>query len=151
MFRGLVPFNRRDSIAARRYDPWDFGSIVESFFNDSFFPAISSFANPIRTDIRENENEYIIEAEIPGVEKDNIKMEVRDNVLTISLEHNEETNEERGNYIRRERKYGSYSRSFNVENIKQDEIKAKYSNGILTVVLPKADNIKENVRRIDIQ
>jgi HSP20 family protein len=151
MFRGLVPSNRRDAIAVRKYDPWDFGRVFENFFNDSFFPALSSFANPIKADIRENDNEYIIEAEIPGVEKDNIKMEVRDNVLTIGLEHKEETNEERGNYIRRERKYGSCSRSFGVENIKQDEIKAKYNNGILTVVLPKAEKVKENIRKIDIQ
>ncbi|MGI6776508.1 MAG: Hsp20/alpha crystallin family protein [Acetivibrionales bacterium] len=151
MFRGLVPFNRRGADIARRCDPWGFRNMFEDFFSDSFLPTFFSDSYPIRADIRETDKEFIIDAEIPGVKKEDIKLDLRDNVLTIGVEHNEETTEERKDYIRKERRYGAFSRSFNVENINQEDISAKYDNGILTITLPKSDDRKESGKRIDIQ
>lgn len=152
MLGGLVPFNRRGSNVARRNDdPWGFRSFIDDFFNDTFLPSVFADTYPIRVDIRETDKEYIIEAEVPGVKKEDIKLDLKDNVLTIGVEHREENKEERKDYIRRERRYGAFSRSFNVENVKQDEIKAKYSDGILTITLPKADGGDEKKRRIEIQ
>lgn len=151
---GLTPFNRRNNNLAGRNEMMDLRNVFENFFNDSFFPsALSSSFNSsafIRADIKETEKEYVIEAEIPGARKEDIKLELRDDVLTIGVEHNEEVKEDRENYIRRERKYGSFSRSFYVENVRQEDVAAKYENGILTVNLPKADGGKENKRRIEI-
>ncbi len=140
MFGDLVPFNRR----ARE---------IESFFDkmfDSDFPF--SFLNPsdMKVDIKEYEKEYVLEAEIPGVNKEQIHIDYQQNYLTISVENREELNEERKNYIRRERKFGRSSRSFYVEGIQEDKISAKYENGILTVLLPKSKDAKPR-KRIEIQ
>ncbi|PNT91110.1 Hsp20/alpha crystallin family protein [Clostridium thermosuccinogenes] len=144
---GLTPFNSRRNGMVRRNDPWGIRDFMDSFFSEPFFLESTG----IRADIRETDKEYIVDAEIPGVNKENIKLELRDDVLTISVERNEQINEERENYIRRERRYGSYSRSFYVENVKNEDVKAKYANGVLTITLPKQEGGKDNRRRIEIQ
>jgi len=143
---GLVPF--RNNKISDRGNFFDVPSIFNDFFNDSVF-GFGDF-HSIRADIKENEKEYIIEAEIPGVKKEDIKLDLRDDRLTISVERSEETKEERSNYIRRERRYGSISRSFYVENVKNEDVTAKYENGILSIVLPKSETKKPN-SRIQIQ
>ncbi|MFZ5989685.1 MAG: Hsp20/alpha crystallin family protein [Bacillota bacterium] len=149
---GLTPYDRRRNEAARKGDVWDYGrSIFEDFFNDSFLPGFLSAGSAIRADIRENDKEYVVDAEIPGVNKEDIKLELRDGVLTILVDHDEEVKEERDNFIRRERRYSSFSRSFHVDNVKHEGVKAKYKDGILTVVLPKDENARPDRYRIDIQ
>jgi len=147
---GLVPFNRRASNSIAR-DIFDFGGFLEDFFNDSFIPSFFNASNAIRADIRETDKEYVIEADMPGVRKEDIKLELRDGVLTIGVEHNEQIDEKRENYIRKERRYGSFSRSFRVDGIKQEDVTAKYDNGVLTVKLPKSEEAKSRTHRIDIQ
>ena len=88
---------------------------------------------------------------MPGVRKEDIKLDLRDDILTVSIDRKEEVNEDKGNYIRRERRYGSLSRSFYVDNIKAEDVKAKYTDGILTVTLPKETDTKRNAHKIDIQ
>lgn len=148
---GLTPYNRRGNEITRRDDPFNFGSLLDEFFGESMMPAFYTAANQIKTDIRETEKEYVVEAEIPGAKKEDIKLELRDDVLTISVEHNEQVDEERNNYIRKERRYGSYSRSFQVQNVRNEDVTAKYENGIVAVTLPKSDEVKENRHSIDIQ
>ncbi|MCX7711596.1 MAG: Hsp20/alpha crystallin family protein [Clostridia bacterium] len=149
---GLTPFNhRKTNDLARQNDIFDMRSIFENFFNDSMFPAFPSFGASMRADIRETEKEYVIDAEIPGVNKEDIKLDLRDDVLTISVEHNEQINEERDNYVRKERRFGSFSRSFYVDNVKHDGVTAKYDNGILTVKLPKDETGNNRRYQIDIQ
>ncbi len=127
-----------------RINLFNMDSMLSDFFNDSFvgFTGINS----IKADIKENEKEFIIDAEIPGVSKEDIKLDFKDERLTISVEKNEETKEERDNFVRRERRFGSTSRSFYVENVKHEEVTAKYENGILTIVLPKSEAKKINSR-----
>lgn len=148
---GLTPYNRKCNGVARMNDIRSLRSIFDEFFNEPFFNGAMFDAHPMKADIRETEKEYIIDAEIPGVNKENIKLDLRDDVLTIVVEHNEETNEERENFVRKERRYGSYSRSFYVENVKHDQVNARYNNGILTVTLPKEDEGKARKRNIEIQ
>jgi len=150
---GLTPYNknRRGRELPVFNDFMGIRSFIDSFFDDAFLPGFFSVGNPIRADIRETDKEYIIDAELPGVRKEDIKLELRDDVLTIAVEHNEEINEERENYIRRERRRGSFSRSFYVENVKQEDVKAKFDNGILTVILPKASEGKRKGWNIEIQ
>lgn len=142
---GIVPF-RNHKIQERGL--LDIENMFNSFFNDSFLGI--SGGNPIRADIKENEKEFIVEAEIPGVAKEDIKLDLRDDRLTIAVEQNQESKEEKDNYIRKERRYGSFSRSFYVENVKNEDVSAKYENGILTIVLPKSETKKVN-NRIEIQ
>ena len=146
---GLTPYNKRG--LSSRNDIFDMRSIFDSFFEDPFRSAFFGASNPIKADIKENEKEYIIDAEIPGVKKEDIKLDLRDDTLTISVEHNEETNEERDNYIRKERRFGSFSRSFYVENVRHEDVTAKYENGILSVSIPKSEAGKERKSKIDIQ
>jgi len=121
--------------------------MMRNFFNDEGF---LKSANPIKADIKESENEYIIEAEMPGVKKDEIKLNYKDDILTISYEKEEKSEEEKDNYIRRERSYGTCSRSFYVENIDSEGIKAKHENGILSITLPKDNSKKEKNKTIEI-
>ena len=103
--------------------------------------------NVMNTDIKESDNGYEMEIDLPGFSKDEITVELNDGYLTVSaakgLDQNESKSEEEaknGNYIRRERYYGSCQRSFYVgEAVTQEDIKASFKHGILTLNLPKKD------------
>ncbi|NLA84125.1 MAG: Hsp20/alpha crystallin family protein [Clostridiales bacterium] len=149
---GLTPYNSRNMGLQRRMrDFFDMDSWIDSFFNDSFLPPMDVFGNPMKVDIKENKNDYVIEADLPGVDKNNINIELRDGILSINVQRNEIQQEERGNYIRKERRTSSLSRSFRVGNVKPEDVSAKFENGVLSITLPKADEEKNNQYRIDIQ
>lgn len=143
---GIVPF-RNNNIQGRT-SLFDIDSMFNDFFNEPFMGIVG--ASSIKADIKENENEFVIDAEIPGVVKEDIKLDLKNDRLTISVERTEESKEEKNNYIRRERRYGSTSRSFFVQNVKTEDVSAKYENGILTIVLPKSET-KKLSSRIEIQ
>ncbi len=100
----------------------------------------------MKTDVREHQDGYELEISLPGYKKEDIQAELKDGYLTInaSTSHqNDEKDEKSGKYIRRERYCGSCSRSFFVgEEVTQEEIKAKYENGILTLAIPKKEKRK---------
>ena len=104
----------------------------------------------MRCDIYEEGGLYTIEMDIPGFDKKDIKIENNDNYLTITAEKNNEENKEEKNYIRRERAYGKYQRSFYVGDLDSDNIKANFSDGILKVTIPKKEEI-ENKKIIEIE
>ncbi|HOQ75375.1 MAG TPA: Hsp20/alpha crystallin family protein [Thermoclostridium sp.] len=138
----LIPFSRRNSDVSRRDDFFGIDRFFNDFFRDPFFSRFSPFASPIRADVKENDREYIVEAEMPGVRKEDISIEISDDVLTLGVDTKKEVNEESEGYIYRERSTGSFKRSFHIQNIKHDEIKASYKDGILTIELPKDDKAK---------
>lgn len=145
----LTPFNRRNSLISRN-DFFNFDTAIDEFFNSAFIPAFIK-ENPIRADIKETDNEYIIEAEMPGVRKEDIKLELKNDTLVLSMERKEEKSEERDNYVRKERYYGACSRSFRVGGVREDAIKAKYEDGILSVTVPKKDAGKDKSNIIEIE
>lgn len=148
---GLVPYQRRGTgLQRRNRDFFDFDSFFENFFNDGLFPMFYNNNGQMRVDIKENDKEYIIEAELPGVKKEDITIETRDNMLTISVKSDETAEEKSENYIRRERRSTSMFRSFAIDNVKQDQIAAKHENGILKLTLPKQEKAKIKTRKIDI-
>jgi HSP20 family protein len=147
---GLVPFRRANDLSTRP-DPFDLESVFDNFFNDAFTPAFFRTGHPIRADIRETDKEYVIEADMPGIKKEDIRLDLRDGVLTIGVEHSEQVDEKKENYIRKERRYGSCSRSFSVDGVNQEGVTAKYNDGVLTVNLPKMAETKPKSHRIDIQ
>lgn len=141
----MMPFDnrrRRDLMNPFR----ELEALEKSFFKDM---GLSEF----RTDIRDNGSSYLLEAELPGFSKDEIHVDIDDRYLTISAEKNSETEEkdEKKNYVRRERSYGSFSRSFDLSGIKADEITGEYQNGVLCLTLPKKDGEKCGSRRLDIR
>ena len=121
-------------------------------------PATSSAAAtpacpPSRTDISGPPGDkFVLEAELPGFDKGDIKLDVKDGILTITAEHseNQEQKDAKGAYIRRERRYGSFSRSFDITGIDEGSITAAYNNGILELNLPKAVPVVPESRRIAI-
>ena len=134
--------------------------LVPSIFSDNFFDDFFEFpfiddraeknaerklyghhaANLMKTDIKEFDDKYEVEIDLPGFKKDELHLELNDGYLTISAEKGLDKDEKDKNdkYIRRERYAGSMSRSFYVgENMKEEDIHAKYENGILTLDVPK--------------
>jgi len=106
----------------------------DDFFDNFFEPTIK---NQMKCDIYEKGNDYIIEVDIPGIDKKDIKLECENGYLTIFAEKNEEENDKGKNYIRRERRSGSFSRSFYIGDVNSDEIEAEFKKGTLKVTVPK--------------
>ena len=111
----------------------------DDFFRDDFFDRKDRMNyNLMKTDIREDDKSYLLEVDLPGYSKDDIKIDITDGYLTINAKVEKEDNEDNKNYVRRERFTGEVSRSFYVgENIKEEEVKASFKNGILTLEVPK--------------
>ena len=114
-----------------------FNNLFDDMFDDSFFRSYNSY---MKTDIKEVDNQYVLDIEMPGFNKKDISVELNDGYLTISgnKSTNNDEKDTKGNIIRQERYSGSYSRSFYVGNkIKKEDIKANYDNGELKIYLPK--------------
>ncbi|MDD3895546.1 MAG: Hsp20/alpha crystallin family protein [Bacilli bacterium] len=111
------------------------------FFNDDFddFFITSSKRNDMKCDIYEKDNMYHIEMDIPGFDKEDINIELKNNYLTIKASKTKEEKEEDKNYIRRERSYGEYSRTFSLGEVDEDKVNAKFDNGTLLITVPKKD------------
>ena len=142
MMYGLTPFGRTG------FGLWDaFNDFDNNFFGDSM-PI-----NSCRTDIRDDGDKYVMEAELPGFEKEDIKLDINGTQLTIAAEHstNSDEKDEKGNYIRRERTFGSYKRSFDVSDVDTEAISAEYKNGVLTLELPKKKPEEPVSKRLEIK
>lgn len=107
----------------------------------------------IRTDIKEKDNEYILEAELPGFKKEDVDVEVADGYLTISASRNYEHEEKdkEGNFVMRERRSGSFKRSYDTTGIDTTNIKASFENGVLTLEMPKLVEQKPESKHLEIQ
>ncbi|MGI6218135.1 MAG: Hsp20/alpha crystallin family protein [Coriobacteriales bacterium] len=144
----IMPMNKRSGIR-RTYDPFAwFDEMERAFFGSPTTTSSLGF----KADIKDNGDSYDLAADMPGFDKDDIKVEVEDDVLTISAERNFQKDEkdDEGNYVRRERSYGSYSRSFDISNVDQDSIDVKYENGVLKMHMPKKAEETPTVRRLEI-
>ena len=100
-------------------------------------------------DIAENPDSYEIHAELPGMREEDINLTLNNNVLTISGEKKREINEEKDNFVRVERSYGKFERSFSLpNNIVTDRVAANYSDGVLKITLPKAEEAKSRTIKV---
>ena len=109
-------------------------------FMDSAFSSNYSLGSLMKTDVKEKDGNYELTMDLPGVKKEDVHAELKDGYLTVSASVNNSKDEKdkQGNYIRRERYSGSASRSFYVgEAVRQEDIKAKFENGVLTLMFPK--------------
>lgn len=140
---GMIPFSRNDD---------NFFDLFDNF-ERKFFGNSAAALPDFRTDIRDAGDRYILEAELPGFRKEDIQLDVKDGILTISAQHGENKDEEddKGSYIRRERRYGSFTRSFDVSGIDEERITAAYNNGVLELNLPKAVPVVPEAKRIAIE
>lgn len=128
----LIPFDHQLRRMAN-FDPFrELEDMERSFWGNGH--AINAF----RTDVIDTGDAYQLQAELPGFKKDDISIDVENDVLTISAERKLENEENsKPNYVKRERFYGSFSRSFDVSGINVDGIEAAYNDGILTLTMPK--------------
>lgn len=129
-------------------DMLGFNNKADRFFNDFFYPSRDMNVakdwnwNP-RVDIYEDEDAIVLKAELPGVEKDNIVVDVKGKVLTLKGERSSDTDVKEESYYRRERTFGSFERRFNLpDNVDPEKITADYKDGILKVGIPKPEENK---------
>lgn len=124
-------------------------NLIDDFFNEFAHPVRrttggyhASAPSVMRTDVKESKAGYDLDIDLPGYKKENVKAELKDGYLTVSAENKVENDQkdDDGRYIRRERYYGTCSRSFFVgENITQEDIKARFEDGILKIFVPKKE------------
>ena len=137
----LIPFGRKEKDLYRYFNDFE-----KSFFGDS-----GSYLSAFKTDIIDKDGAYVLQAELPGFAKEDIHIDLNGDYLTISAEHKEETEYKSGQYIRKERRFGSFARSFNVSDVDTDKITASYKDGVLELSMPKQTEEKAKVSQIEIQ
>lgn len=118
------------------FKPWNEFFDTPTFFNRTFtMPAVN---------IIENMDEYKVELAVPGLKKDDFKIDIEGNMITISTEMEEKKEEKDEKFTRKEYSYTSFTRSFGIpEDVKQDNIKAKYEDGILRILMPRKEEMKK--------
>ena len=137
-------------ITRRGYKPLT----LSDFFNEDFFPMNRNTSSLPSVNIREDEKAFYLELAVPGMDKKDLRIEVKDDVLTISSEHKEERDQDLEGYRRREFSYSSFCRSFYLpEDVNGEKIGASYKDGILNVEIPKLEEEKkkEKIRSVSIQ
>ncbi len=133
--------------------------LFDGFMDDFGFPTYHTqtkthTAGCMRTDVKETDGGYELDIDIPGYKKEDVKAKLKDGYLTISAESNSENDEkdDDGRYIRRERYYGSMSRTFYVgDGIKDEDIKAKFADGTLSLFVPKPQPVVPEEKYIAIE
>lgn len=140
---GMIPFERHNDNMFDLFDD----------FERSFFGKSGASLPDFRTDIRDDGDSFVLESELPGFTKEDISLDVKDGILTISARHSQtgEEKDEKGAYIRRERRFGSFQRSFDISGIDEGGITAAYQNGVLELTLPKARPTPPESRKIAIE
>jgi HSP20 family protein len=126
-----------------------FSPLFKNIFDDDFL-FINSMQRDFQVDLKENADNYILEADLPGIKKDAIDINYENNYITISAKRDETSEVINDNYVKRERHYGEFSRSFYAKNVDENRIEASFNNGVLKVILPKLIKSDEQKRRIDI-
>ena len=144
MIISLIPYRKTNGIA-NYFDPFRMMADMErEFFGDRK-------SGTFNTDIRETDSEYVLEADLPGFNKEDIHVDISEDTLTISAERHSqhEDKEKKGSYIRCERSYGSNERSFSLDGVDTNAIKAAFANGVLTLTMPKRQEPKVVGRRLE--
>ena len=145
----MIPFAKRNSVYG--FNPFrEMEDLERSFFGPYYGNARSA---AFRTDVQETDEAYILESDLPGFKKEDIEVEVKEDVLTIKAERHaaHENKEEKNNYVRVERSSGCFSRSFEISGVDTDAITAKYEDGVLTLTLPKKAPVEPETKKLTIE
>ncbi len=152
----LRPFEHRGNRGMRPYDPFrEMEEMERAFFGGRPFGGTGAFNDlaEFKTDIQDLGDAYLLEADLPGFRKEDIHIDLDGETMTIVAErhseHEEKDKEDR--YLRCERSYGSYRRSFDISGIEESGMKAEYSDGVLKLTMPKKQQTVSSARRIEIQ
>lgn len=148
----VKPHERTNHIAA--YNPFrEMDEFERRFFGNPFGFFGGGTLSEFRTDITDEGDAYLLEADLPGFNKSDIHLDVNGDMLTVRAERrsSREDKDEDSRVIRSERAYGSYSRSFDLSGVNADEITAKYENGVLKLNLPKKQQAIPAARTLEIE
>ena len=133
------------TITRRSFRPF----FMPNIFEDDFFPVLSNSTSSMpAVNIREDEKNYILDLAAPGIDKKDLKIDINEDVLTVSSETKNESEESKDGYRRKEFSFSEFSRSFYIpENVNREKIEANYNDGILSVALPKQEAEKNKITR----
>lgn len=151
----IIPYRTNHNMTRRENRGYfeDFANdFFRPFFADNF--GMMTAQRPMKVDVRDEGDHFVLEADMPGMKKDDLKVEVNDGLLTISAEYSENSEQKNDDtkYVYRERRCGSMSRSFNVEGIREADITASFKDGVLRLELPKCEPApKPEAHAIEIQ
>jgi len=139
-----------------RYSPSRLAGIFDDTFDRLFDPFFDRFGyGNVRSpaiDVKEDENGYTVEAELPGLNEKDLEVKVEGNLLTLSSKKSEEKEEKKKNYLMRERRSYSFSRSFVLpKDVNADKIEAEFKNGLLTLAIPKSEKAKPKLLEIKVK
>lgn len=153
----LIPWRRRDLETQPERSTVDLWREMDRMFDCSFgnhrWPGLSTTKQFVPLlDITENDDEFVVTAELPGMEPKDVDINLAGALLTIKGEKKEEKEAKKDNFHRIERSYGSFSRSFQLPcEVQENKVEAKYKNGILNLTLPKAENAKRKSVKIEVK
>ena len=145
----MMRTGRRNQNCNGRYynDAFDF---MDDMLGNFWGTGLESTSN-MRTDVIEEDNDYLLITDLPGFEKSDINISLKEDILTITASHKDaDTKDSETKYIRKERVKNSYERSFRVENVSAEDISAAYENGVLTVTIPKKQPVEPETKKIAI-
>lgn len=138
----LIPYGRRN----RNLSLFD---EMARFLDRPFFGTVTG-TRSFNVDIIDKDDHYLLKADLPGIKKEDIKIELDGKFMTIKAEQNVEKSEETENYVYKERSYGACSRSFDLTGVDMDDITGKFRNGVLELTLPKESKEKKGKQTIEI-
>lgn len=148
MRKDLGPWSPGRSMMPSEFLKGTFGNgFLEDFFNNSF---MAGFSSTMRTDVKEAEDNYILEIEMPGYAREDIQVVCTDGRVTVSAQHMQQNEEQKQNMLRQERYWGKVSRSYNFEGIDEEMVSAEYKDGILKITVPKRQGSTQRKKMIDI-
>jgi len=142
----LIPFGRRNR---GLIGTDDFYNMIDNFFSEPWFMGRYA-SSTFRVDVQQKDNEYLVEAELPGVSRDEIDLRLDEGNLQIAVKREENVNDEGKDYIHRERRFSSMSRSIYLGDAAADGIKAKLENGVLKITVPRQKKLDQS-KRIEIE
>ncbi|WP_130861853.1 Hsp20/alpha crystallin family protein [Bacilliculturomica massiliensis] len=137
----LMPFRKNENSIFSYLD-----DLEKNFFGD-----LSRDVSQFRTDVLDKGDHYELKADLPGFSKEEIKIDLNGDMMTIRAEHREDKEEKKENYVRRERRYGSFVRNFDLNGIDKESISAAYQDGVLSLKLPKEAPQQPTAKQITVE
>lgn len=144
----MVPYRKYNGNIQRNEDY--FNKFFQNFFSDDTFEPVIFKNNNFNVDVKEDENQYTVEADLPGIKKEDITLEYQNNYLTISAKRNNATEDKTSNYVKKERSHGEFKRTFYIDNVDENSVNASFKDGVLNISIPKKDKTVNNKKRFDI-
>jgi len=144
----MIPYRSNRSLRTRDDERDLFNPFADDFFR-AFFGDERYMVN-MKVDVEDKGDHYLLEADLPGIDRENLRVDVDNGIMTITAEVKKENDEKKKNYVCHERRWGTSSRSFNLDGIDENNITGEFKDGVLKLTLPKQAEAKATSRKIEI-